>query len=165
MDSKRIEELLDKYWKAETSVEEEQQLHAYFCNNDVPEAWKDTAAMFRYFDANKSKSLGDRSFDLDLVKRMQQPARSKVLRLVYNTMRIAAGIAVLVLAVWFIRKDVKETNPVVLEDTYNDPKMAFEETKKALLMISKSFGKAEEQAKKINMFNEAQEEIQRGQQN
>ena len=46
-------------------------------------------------------------------------------------------------------------------DTYDDPKLAFEETKKALMMISKSFGTAEEQAKKINMFNEAQEEIQK----
>lgn len=29
------------------------------------------------------------------------------------------------------------------------------------MMISKSFGTAEEQARKINLFNEAQEEIQK----
>ena len=51
-------------------------------------------------------------------------------------------------------------NPPEVVDTYDDPKMAFEETKKALMMISKSFGTAEEQAKKINLFNKAQEEIQ-----
>ncbi len=56
---------------------------------------------------------------------------------------------------------VRETTPQAVVDTYDDPKLAFEETKKALLMISKSFGTAEEQARKINMFNEAQEEIQR----
>jgi hypothetical protein len=46
-------------------------------------------------------------------------------------------------------------------DTYSDPKLAFEETKKALMMISKSFGHVEEEAKKINLLNEAKEEIQK----
>jgi hypothetical protein len=47
-----------------------------------------------------------------------------------------------------------------MEDTYDDPQKALEETKKALLMISKGFGRAEQQAKKINLLNEAQEKIQ-----
>jgi hypothetical protein len=76
-------------------------------------------------------------------------------------MRIAAGVAVVMMAVWFVRKEVRQTTPQQVVDTYDDPQLAFEETKKALLMISKSFGKAENQAKKINMFNEAQEEIQK----
>jgi hypothetical protein len=54
----------------------------------------------------------------------------------------------------------ESTDPEVV-DTYSDPKLAFEETKKALLLISQSFGKAEKQARKINMFNEAQEEIKK----
>ena len=65
------------------------------------------------------------------------------------------------MAVWFIRNEARESTPQEMVDTYDDPKLAFEETKKALMMISKSFGTAEEQAKKINMFNEAQEEIQK----
>jgi len=78
-------------------------------------------------------------------------------------MRIAAGLAVLLMAVWFVRNEVRKSTPQEVVDTYDDPQLAFEETKKALLMISKSFGTAEEQAKKINMFNEAQEEIQKKQ--
>jgi hypothetical protein len=48
-----------------------------------------------------------------------------------------------------------------MEDTYSDPKLAFEETKKALMMISKGFTKAEQETRKINLFNEAQENIQK----
>lgn len=81
--------------------------------------------------------------------------------LVYNTMRIAAGIAVLMVAIWLIRTEVRKSTPQEMLDTYNDPKLAFEETKKALMMISKSFGTAEEQAKKINLFNKAQEEVRK----
>ena len=73
---------------------------------------------------------------------------------------VAAGLAVVIAATWFIRTEIRSSMPQEVVDTYDDPKMAFEETKKALLIISKSFGTAEAQTRKINMFNEAQEEIQ-----
>jgi hypothetical protein len=76
-------------------------------------------------------------------------------------MRIAAGLAVVFVATWFIRTEVRKSTPQEIVDTYDDPKLAFEETKKALMMISRSFGTAETQAKKIDMFNEAREEIQK----
>jgi hypothetical protein len=161
MDSNRIEELLSKYWNCETSLEEEQQLREYFKGGDIPEQWKETAALFRYFEENKKKTLNDVAFDAAVMQNVQPQKKGKLVKLFYNSMRIAAGIAVLVMAVWFVRKEVRDTTPQEVVDTYDDPQLAFEETKKALLMISKSFGTAESQAKKLNMFNEAQEEIQK----
>ena len=161
MDSNRIENLLSKYWNCETSLEEEQQLREYFKGGDIPEQWKETAALFRYFEENKKKTLNDVAFDAAIMQNVEPQKKGKLVKLFYNSMRIAAGIAVLVMAVWFVRKEVRDTTPQVVVDTYDDPQLAFEETKKALLMISKSFGTAESQAKKLNMFNEAQEEIQK----
>ncbi|RAV99847.1 hypothetical protein [Pseudochryseolinea flava] len=160
MDSKKIEELLNKYWNCETSLEEEQQLKEYFKSGEIPEQLKDTAALFQYFDVSKKKSLNDIGFDNSILNSVA-PKKGKIVKLVYNSMRIAAGIAVLVAAVWFVRQELRKSDPpsATVEDTYDDPKLAFEETKKALMMISKSFGKAEEQARKLNMFNEAQEGI------
>ena len=40
-----------------------------------------------------------------------------------------------------------------------DPHRALEETKKALMLISKGFNKAEENAKKINVLNEAEDKV------
>ena len=108
-----------------------------------------------------SKALNDVAFDAAVMQNVQPQKKGKLVKLFYNSMRIAAGIAVLVMAVWFVRKEVRDTTPQEVVDTYDDPQLAFEETKKALLMISKSFGTAESQAKKLNMFNEAQEEIQK----
>jgi hypothetical protein len=162
MDSDAVKALLDKYWNAETTLEEEQQLRGYLRDNTVPDEWKETALMFRYFDENKKKSLNDIAFDGRVLERVRQPVRGKAVRLFYNTMRIAAGLAVVMVATWFIRSEVRKSTPQEMVDTYDDPKLAFEETKKALMMISRSFGTAEEQAKKINMFNEAQQEIQKG---
>lgn len=160
MDFKEREDLLRKYWNCETSLEEEKQLRDYFGGDDIPEQLRETASMFRYFEEAKKKSLSDLAFD-DQVMRKVNPRKSQIRRLIYNSMRIAAGLLVVVAATWFIRTEVRQTIPQEMVDTYDDPELAFEETKKALLMISKSFGTAEQQTRKINMFNEAQEEIQR----
>jgi hypothetical protein len=161
MDSNRIDELLNKYWNCETSLEEEQQLREYFRGREIPEQWKETATLFRYFNEHKKKALDDNAFDSEVLKKVQAPKQGRVINLLYNSMRIAAGIAVLVVATWLVRNEIRKTTPQAVVDTYDDPKLAFEETKKALMMISKSFGNAEEKAKKINMFNEAQEQVQK----
>lgn len=161
MDSEKIDELLKKYWNCETSLEEEQQLQTYFREKDFPEQLKDTAALFQYFDEHKKKAITDISFDSQLKKKLNPPAKGKIRTWAFNTMRIAAGIVVLMVAIWLVRMEVRKSTPQEMVDTYNDPTLAFEETKKALMMISKSFGTAEEQAKKINLFNEAQEEVQK----
>jgi hypothetical protein len=161
MDSSRIDELLNKYWNCETSLEEEQQLREYFRGREISEQWKETATLFRYFDEHKKKALDDNAFDSEVLKQVQAPKQGRIVKLFYNSMRIAAGVAVLVVATWLVRNEVRKTTPQAVVDTYDDPKLAFEETKKALMMISKSFGNAEEKAKKINMFNEAKEQIQK----
>jgi hypothetical protein len=162
MDSERIEALLNKYWNCETSLEDEQELQTYFTQSQIPEHLKDTAAFFGYFDEEKKKSLDNSSFEKELIHRIQVPKKGKIASLMFNSMRIAAGIIALVLAVWLVRMEVRKSTPVETADTYNDPKMAFEETKKALMMISRSFGTAEQQAKKINLFNEAQQDLRKG---
>jgi hypothetical protein len=162
MDSAKLEALLKKYWACETTLEEEQELRTWFRQADIPEQWRETAALFHYFDAQKGKEL-PRSFDAAVEKKLavkSRPAAGKVRNLVFNAMRIAAGVAVLVAATYLVRQEIRKEDPVALEDTYTDPQQAFEETKKALQMISKGFGTAEQQAKRINMFNEAQEKVQ-----
>jgi len=161
MDSKRLEELLQKYWDCETSLEEEQQLQEYFRNENVPEQWKETALLFHYFESQKQKSV-DVHFEGNVVTQLkEQPVKKgKMVNLLYNSMRIAAGVAVLLAAVFFVRQEIRKNNTVAMEDTFDDPQKALEETKKALMMISKGFGRAEQQAKKINLLNEAQEKIQ-----
>lgn len=160
MDSEQIDALLNKYWNGETSLEEEQQLKTYFRTARIHQQHNEAAALFTYLEEQKNKSLTDTSFNKKVLRKIKHPGKTVSL-LLYNSMRIAAGIIVLVLAVWLVRMEVRKATPDQMADTYNDPKMAFEETKKALLMISKSFGTAEEQAKKINLFNEAQKDIRK----
>lgn len=165
MDSNKVEALLNKYWNCDTSLEEEQQLRDYFKQGNIPEQLKEAASLFRYFELQKKKSLNDVSFDSQVLAKARPAGKGIMMKVVYNAMRIAAGLLVVVMAVWFIRDRVRstdtETAATEVVDTYDDPKIALEETKKALLMISKSFGRAKEETKKINILNDAQEEIKK----
>ena len=162
MDSSKLQQLLQKYWDGETTLEEELWLKDYFRTNDAPDELRDVAAMFRYFDQTKQNNLNDITFDRSLIEKVSgQAKQGRVRSLASNSMRIAAGVIVVMAATWFIKTEIRKSTPQEVVDTYDDPKLAFEETKKALMMISKSFGTAEQQAKKINLFNEAQEEIQK----
>jgi hypothetical protein len=159
MDSKQLEQLLEKYWNCETSLEEEKQLRDFF-QGEVPENLKDTADLFRYFETQQSKSVGGSDFDAALIKRIKQPEGRSV-KMISNYARIAAGIIVVVTATYFVRQEVRKAYPPEIVDTYSDPKLALEETKKALMMISKGFNKAQKEAEKIKAFNEAEEKLQK----
>jgi hypothetical protein len=160
MDSKHIEQLLEKYWNCDTSLEEEQYLREYF-RGDVPESMKEVAEVFRYFDKQQKQQVNSPDFDAAIRKQIKQHRpEGKVIRMFYSYGRIAAGLLVVVAATYFVRQEVRKAYPPEIADTYSDPKLALEETKKALMMISKGFNKAQREANKIKAFNEAEVKIQ-----
>ncbi|MBS1681148.1 MAG: hypothetical protein JST48_05500 [Bacteroidetes bacterium] len=166
MDSKRIEELLEKYWSAETSLTEEQELRYFFQNDRVPEHLKEVATLFNYFGNEKTRVL-EGNFEIDVTKKTTQRHGGKVVAMKdwFSIAKIAAGVVVIVAAVYLIGREVRNSSPAEIADTESDPKLAFEETKKALLMISKNFQKAQREASKINLLNEAEKKIERKEEN
>lgn len=161
MDSKQLEQLLEKYWNCETSLEEEKQLREYF-RGEVPENLKETADLFRYFETQQEQAVIESDFDAVVKKKIkQQQPKGKSVSMVFNFARIAAGVLVVVTATYFVRQEVRKAYPPEIVDTYSDPKLALEETKKALMMISKGFNKAQKEAGKIKAFNDAEEKLQK----
>lgn len=159
MDSKQVAELLERYWNCDTTLEEEQQLRAYFQQATVPASQEEAAVLFRYLEAQRNEKIADPRFDERVTKQLRTRLVGKVIS--WPTLaRLAAGLVVVIAATYFVREEIARRRPVQLEDTYSDPKMAFEETKKALMMISKSFGKAQREAGRMKVFNEAENKIQ-----
>jgi len=161
MDSKQLEQLLEKYWSCESSLEEEKLLRDHF-RGEVPENLKDTAELFRYFEAQQLKVVGGPEFDARVIKDIKQrKPEGKSVKMFSNIARIAAGLLVVVTATYFVRQEIRKAYPPEIADTYSDPKLALEETKKALMMISKGFNKAQKEAGKIKAFNDAEEKLQK----
>lgn len=165
MDSNRIDDLLEKYWECETSLEEEKELKAYFNKSEYDKKYADVAPLFRYYDREQKVGGLDSFFDQRIMAEIEnvQPkakGKGKVLTLFGNIAKVAAVGLIVVTAGYFIKEELSkdEMKPYV-SDTFEDPEKAFEETKKALQMISKNFNKGRKEVRKLSTFNEAQEKV------
>lgn len=86
MDYKYINQLLDRYWKGETSLEEEEILRAFFSQDELPAELKPYQALFSYeMGEAKQEALGD-DFDQKMMAMIEdeyakEPNRAKVVSL------------------------------------------------------------------------------------
>ena len=86
MDYKYINQLLDRYWKGETSLEEEEILRAFFSQDELPAELKPYQALFSYeMGEAKQECLGD-DFDQKMMAMIEdeytkEPNKAKVVSL------------------------------------------------------------------------------------
>jgi hypothetical protein len=166
MDSDRIDILLEKYWECETSLEEEKELKDYFTSGEVDARYSSVAPLFHYYEQEKGVGL-DAFFDERMLAQLEkeEPKKKviksgKLVMLFSNIAKVAAVGLIVVTAGYFIREEMgkDEIKPFIV-DTFDDPEKAFEETKKALQLISKNFNKGRKEAKKLTTFTDAQEKV------
>ena len=72
MDYTYIEQLLERYWEAETSVEEEQVLRAFYAQNDVPMHLQPYRMLFLHAQQTKQTPLSA-EFDERIMAAIQEP--------------------------------------------------------------------------------------------
>jgi len=168
MDSKRIDTLLEKYWDCKTSLEEEEEIREYFAANESS-GKRNEGELFRYFNLEKKKEM-DTSFESELLEKLQeaQPEGSRQVWMkpwYTQIARIAAIIIVGISIVFIVEKNRIQDNEEVIasslleKDTYEDPEKAYEETVKALRIISAQLNEGKRQTMKLAIFNEAEETV------
>lgn len=130
-----IEKLLEKYWMCETTLEEEQELHRFFAEEEVPEKLQSYAELFLLQTEEKEESLDD-SFDeriLELIAEEEAPVRRR--RILHPVWQIAASVVIL-LMLWFaIDMQLSKSDPWSRE-TYETPEQALAEINKVLSTVS-----------------------------
>lgn len=166
MESERITALLERYWQGETTLEEEKELKLFFTGEDVPEELQKEGAFFNYLNAQHQKTAPDDEEIIAMISKLQPEAPKKekhVNMWLLNAGKAAAVILIISVAAFFIRQDYesrKEQMDPVLADTFEDPQKAFEETKKALMLVSQQFGKGKKHAQKLKALDDATETVQ-----
>jgi len=141
MVSNSIEKLLEKYDNGETTLKEEQQLKAYFAQDDIAPHLESYRVMFQYFKETKQER-----YTKDV------PLKTKTYHL-YRWISVAA-VAVLMLTV-FTQFDRKKT----LEDLNSDELLAYNQTIEALNLVSSKFSQG---ATSLNALNMAGTEFEKG---
>jgi len=166
MDLNRVEILLERYWNCVSTVEEENELKTLFNEKDIPDTLMQSAALFKYFEEQKSASL-DEKFNEEIVEKIKHQQSPKVRKLntsFQNYMRVAAVILVVLAASFVFRMEFwqDEKPPMLLvEDTYKTPEEAYIETKKAFMLIASKMNSGRKQAQKISLLNQAEDKIKK----
>lgn len=97
MDYKYIEQLLERYWKGETTLQEETILKAFFSQPDIPENLRKYCDLFAY-ETEKADALGD-GFDARILEMVGEAPKAKTVTLTSRLMPLfkAAAIVAIVL--------------------------------------------------------------------
>ena len=153
MDSK-TEELLDKYWAAETSLDEEQELRALLEQQAGTEEDDELKGLFAHFSEQKEVEL-DASFDEEVLAMIEAEPETKVISMADYFRRyasIAAAVLVLITSSYLF---IQNQNSYQADDTFDDPQLALEEVKKQLLTVSMYMNRGNEQIQEIANLGKA----------
>ena len=136
MQTDELKHLIKKFFDGETSVDEEQQLKAYFSREDIPEQFADIKPYFEVLQHEKEPELSE-DFDKNLFEKLEEhPLKIKAgKRWLYS---VFSAAAIILLLIWFGTKifGTKEEY-----GTIDDPVLAFSEARKALDMASVEMSK------------------------
>lgn len=152
MNKQEIKSLLERYYNAETSEEEELNLRKFFNQKDVPDEFNDEKEIFIYFDQlsgvqEPSNDLEERimsSIDYEVRK----AKRSGYSRLLITVSGMAAGLLILAGSYFFF---TRESEP---RDTFSDPEIAYAETMKILYDVSNRLNKGTQAFETVGLMQE-----------
>ena len=171
MNFRQIEILLEQYFIGETSLEDEKTLREFFKGEDIPPHLASLKSQFEFFSNEKENDFLDKSFDDKILSLIDEEKGKSVKNTRKQYLYVISGIAasILIIVSIFTKFD-KMTNK--FEDTFDNPEMAYEETKKALYFVSeklnlgldpvknvKKFGESIEPLKKMKTINSGRKEI------
>ena len=99
MDYRYIRQLLERYWKGETTLEEEQILRTFFIQKDIPEDMEVYRPLFAYESEEVKTDVLDAAFDERVLASIEEPAKvkAKVVRLphvLWPLFKAAAVVAI-----------------------------------------------------------------------
>jgi len=137
-EKERITALLEKYWQAETTVEEERELAEFFRGEALPVEWEAYREVFGFFAAEAEVTPAE-----DLEQRILTAIHPPQQRTIYfPPIRFAwwAAAAVIILSIGLIPL-FRSASPTVMKDTYDDPQQALAAVQKALFTVSRNLNK------------------------
>lgn len=135
MELDRIEKLLEKYFEATTTVEEEKQLRDYFSKDSVAPHLEQYAPMFNYFSIAKDERFTK-----------QVPLKPRVS---YHKWISIAAVAVIAFGIFF-GNDYREQR---------EAEYAYNETKKALNLLAQNLERGTEKVAYLNEFEQTKQKI------
>lgn len=157
MESQRVHILLQKYFDAETSIEEENELITYFSSENVDESLKMYVPMFSGMKELSVEKNADLEDDLmNHILESEHREKLKYRRMWQVVSGVAASVLVVMLAVNYY------TSRTQWSDTFSDPNQAYVEASKTLEFVAGKYNKGLAQLQPVKKLEEAASPLQTG---
>lgn len=143
----RIEQLVEKYFEAQTSIAEENELKVYFSSSNVAQHLQQYQDVFGYFKIEKKQQFNTK---LPLETNMLNKA---------TWLTIAASVTVFLCVSMFLYLNNKQDAIPSEYGTYENPEVAFKETQKALALLSKHVNTGIESVNYITEYETSKNKI------
>ncbi|MEN8125597.1 MAG: hypothetical protein ABFR32_10745 [Bacteroidota bacterium] len=137
MELYKIENLIEKYLKAETTLNEEEILKKYFLQDDIPSHLIEYKILFNYFSNSKLDEIN---------KTISLPKK----RINLRWLSIAAAFVLMVSIFSIHQKNVNEKE---------EARLAYMETQRALNLISYNLNKGNSAVAQLKTFENTQNKI------
>jgi len=160
MEYQEIEKLLNRYLEGETTLEEEALLKAYFSHADLPEKHREMQEFFCYLTDAKHESEPpfDVTYELNtLIEKKWNKETANRFSRVYAWIGSAAAVLVISFGLF---QYMNKPEPGI-KDTYKDPKLAYLETKQALLKVSRIMNRNTAKLKYLSNMDASFEQVQK----
>ncbi len=157
MESQKIHLLLQKYFDAETTIDEENELITYFTSGEVDDDLKMYVPLFsgiRELSAEDDPNLGDDLMNFILESEHKEKLRYRWMWQIVTG--IAASVILVMLAVNFYSSQTQ------WKDTFSDPKQAYSEATKTLEYVAGKYNKGLAQLKPIGKIERAVNPLKSG---
>ena len=166
----RITQLAEAYWAGETSSEEEKELFRELQQQEKLSPELESLRVYgQVMEAQREQSAFDPDFDLMMMTRIQGQSvpKTRSLRLKAGfqswMMRMAAtfGLLLSLSTAWYLMQPtpVAPTQTEVFADTYEDPKEAYEQVRKALMKMSSKMNDGMKHTQMLSTFHDTQEAV------
>lgn len=154
----RIENLLEKYFEAETSIAEENELKVYFSSTNVAQHLQQYQSLLVHFNNAKEEQFSFAPFGLQPRVPATIPLKAKKRKFV-TWLSVAASVTILLGVGSFMYLNNQQVEIPSEYGTYKNPEEALKETQKALAMISEHVNTGIESVNYITEYENSKNKI------
>lgn len=150
-----IEQLLEKYYAGQSSLEEEQHLREYFTQTqDIPPHLRAEKAAFTGYTALANIQYGNIENMLNTASQISLLQKDHSFILHKPILAIAASLLLISSVSLFIHTQSTITPPTMITDTYNDPQAARLATERILARVSWQLNQGTTQLASLQQFDQ-----------
>ncbi len=157
----KIEELIEKYFNGETTLEEENFLKHYFSTGDYEKKFEIYRSYFLFLQSEKAIVSNDSVPSQILQKPLKR--NRNFFKLEYKWYALAASLLIILVTVYYYFSERKQDTTIVItnENFYENEEVGTELTKEAFNKIAKYMGYAQASIDEIKTLNETIELLQK----